>query len=277
MIIDGKKIAAEILREVKIKVAALPFQPVFCDVLVGDDPVSALFVRIKAKTAEAVGIKFHHAQYPADISSGELVAQIKIIGQLKDLCGLIVQLPLPADLPRVEILDAIPSELDVDVVGGESSRKFYAGQQILLPPTAAAILTILETLPEGWRRQKILVLGQGELVGRPVAHLLRQQGLDVTTADRSTPDLPGHLRQADIIISAAGQGRMITGDLVKPGAIVIDAGTSELGGGIVGDADFDSLSARVSFITPVPGGVGPVTVAKLLENVLLVAEQKHKI
>lgn len=275
MIIDGRKIAADILGQLKKDVKELVFQPVFCDVLVGQDPASAQYVRMKAKKAESVGIKFRGANFPADIPAQDLTAQVKAIGQEPNMCGLIVQLPLPEGLPRQEILDAIDPTIDVDCMGQKNMKDFYAGNIHFVPPTAAAVMEMLGRLKLNLAGKRILILGRGELVGKPAAFLLQRLNLQVEVANRSTPNTSELLRQADVIISATGKGGLVTGDKIKPGCIVIDAGTSESNGSIVGDADFESVSKVAGFLSPVPGGVGPVTVAMLLGNVVKAAGNKR--
>lgn len=274
-IIDGKKIATEVLSQLKTEVSALPFQPVFCDVLVGNDKVSAQYVAMKAKTAEKIGIKFRAAVFPDNVPKQELIDEIKKICQEPNMRGLIVQLPLPANLPKQEILDAINPDIDVDCMGSLNLDNFYKGHIRFIPPTAAAIMAILENLKIDLLSKQILVVGQGELVGRPVTFLLKQKGLLVNIADINTKNTAELLKQADVIISAAGKAYLITGEKIKQGAVVIDAGTSESGGGIVGDVDFNSVSQVASAISPVPGGVGPMTVAMLLNNVVKAAKENN--
>lgn len=279
-IIDGKKIRGEILNKVKEKVASLSFQPIFCDVLVGDDPASAQYVRMKARTAEAVGMKFHNATFPATITTLELIAEIKKINEIPNMCGVIAQLPLPEHLDRRAILDSIDPKLDVDCLGSVSSEEFYKGvaERINLGfPTALACIALLDSLSLNLEGKNIVCLGQGELVGRPVAALLKFRGLEPTPVTRKTENKEQILKDADIIISGIGHGKHITSDMVKEGVVIIDAGTSESNGAIVGDVDLDSVSSIASAVSPVPGGVGPVTVAMLLKNVLTVAENlKHE-
>ena len=278
-IIDGRKIKKDILEEVKKGIAELPFQPVFCDVLVGDDPVSAQYVRMKAKTAEAVGFKFHKAHFPKTISTEDLIPKIEKLNKIPRICGLIIQLPLPEHLDRQKILNAVSPKIDVDCLGEKASNLFYANKNFLGFPTALACVYILDSLnleiisPAG--QKKILIIGQGILVGRPVAQILKSRGWEVDIIVRQTEDeiKKNLIKNADIIISATGQGKLIKGEMIKKGAIIIDAGTSESKGGIVGDVDLDSIQDVASFVSPVPGGVGPVTVAMLLKNVLEVAQK----
>ncbi len=271
-ILDGRKIAADILDEVKLEVGKLPFQPVFCDVLVGGDPASAQYVKMKGGTAEKVGIKFRTANYPENISTNDLVAEIQKIGREQSMRGLIVQLPLPPSIDRQAVLDAIDPKIDVDCTGSVNTDLFYAGKAYVEFPTAAAVMKILDSAGINLRGKNILVVGFGQLVGRPVSFLLRQRGLKVEVARSKTENIDELMKNADVIISAVGKPKLITGDKIKPGSVIIDAGTSESQGGIVGDVDFESVKDAADFVSPVPGGVGPVTVAKLLFNVLKTAK-----
>lgn len=273
-IIDGKKLSKEILENIKNEVAGLPFVPVFCDVLVGNDPASVQYVEIKKKRALSVGMNFHSANFREDITTEELVAEIGKLNKVENMCGIIVQLPLPAHIDRQKVLDAIDSKLDVDCLGTVASEKFYKKENPLGFPTALACLALLDSLDFDIGTRKILVLGQGALVGKPVTALLKFRGLEVYTITRATENKEELFKNADIIISGLGQGKYLTGDMVKEGVVIVDAGTSEENGAIVGDVDMESVATKASFLTPTPGGVGPVTVAMLLKNVLQVAKEK---
>lgn len=274
MIIDGKKIRSEILEELKKEVRELSFVPVFCDILVGDDPVSAQYVNMKAKTAESVGIKFHRAEFPVYISTEELIEEIKKINEMENMCGLIVQLPLPEAIDKEKVLDAIDPRIDVDCLGEKAKNIFYEGNISLGYPTALACMKIVDSLGIDLSSKNIVVFGQGMLVGKPVKFLLEQRGLAVSTITRKTENKEELFKNADLIIAATGQGKYITGSMIKEGAIIIDAGTSESDSGIIGDVDLESVKDIASYVSPVPGGVGPVTVAMLLNNVIKVAKNK---
>jgi methylenetetrahydrofolate dehydrogenase (NADP+)/methenyltetrahydrofolate cyclohydrolase len=274
-IIDGRKIAGEILEKVKLEVGQLPFQPVFCDILVGDDPASTQYVKMKARAAERVGIKFREANFPSGISTEKLVEEIKKISAEKNMCGLIVQLPLPGAMDKQTVLDAIDPSIDVDSTGTVNTNLFYEGKAYVEFPTAAAVMALLKNTGEDLKTKNIAVLGFGQLVGRPVSFLLEQKGCKVNLIRSKTPNPEELIRAADVIISAVGKPKLITGSKIKSGAIIIDAGTAESDGGITGDVDFDSVKNIASFVSPVPGGVGPVTVAMLLSNVLKVARAKN--
>ena len=278
-IIDGKKIRDEILAEAKNEVAALSFQPIFCDVFVGENSVSKQYVDMKKRMAKQIGINFHDASFSSSITTAELIKEIKILNTMSNMCGIIVQLPIPDSLDQRQVLDAISPGLDVDCLGTIASEKFYKGEEGLGFPTALACIKILDFIDLDLKgnfsipnTRKIVVLGQGELVGKPVAALLRLSGLSPEIITRETKNKDEIIKQADVIISGMGDGKYITGDMIKEGVIIIDAGTSESRSGIVGDVDLESVKGIAGFVSPVPGGVGPVTVAMLLRNVLQAAE-----
>jgi len=284
-IIDGKKLRDEILSKVKIEVASLPFQPFFCDILVGNDPASVQYVQMKMRKAEAVGISFHNASFPDSISTEELIKEIKKINKIPNMCGIIVQLPLPKAIDFRKVLDAIDPHFDVDCLGTIASKEFYNGNISLGFPTALSCMALLDSIKLNLKDKKIVVLGNGELVGRPVTALLNFRGFSpiVITSETLARDAYGIavaggekkeelIKNADVIISGMGAGKYITGDMIKKGAVLIDAGASELNAGIIGDVDLESVSSIAGFVSPVPGGVGPVTVAMLLNNVLKVAK-----
>lgn len=273
-IIDGRKIKDEILEEIKKDVLSLPFSPIFCDILVGNDPVSSSYVRIKSKLAESVNIKFRTVCFPENISDEEVIEEIGNLNKVPTMCGIIIQLPLPQNLDRKMILDSINPPLDVDCLGSINSDYFYNNTGNIGYPTALACVKVLENLKIDLLDKEILILGQGSLVGLPVAHLLRSKNLNVKTIDNKTDNPELLIKKADIIISAIGKSKYIKGDMVKEGVIIIDAGTSEDNGSVVGDVDLESVMNIASYVSPTPGGVGPVTVAMLLKNVLQVAKQK---
>ncbi|MCX6757715.1 MAG: bifunctional 5,10-methylenetetrahydrofolate dehydrogenase/5,10-methenyltetrahydrofolate cyclohydrolase [Candidatus Nomurabacteria bacterium] len=271
-IIDGKKIRDEILFKIKSEVEVLPFQPVFCDVLVGEDPVSMQYVKMKDKTAQSVGIKFHNAVFPADISTENLIKEIESLNKLPNMCGIIVQLPLPKSFDTKIILNAIDPKLDVDCLGETTRENFYNQKSSLCSPAALACITLLDSLNLDLNNKKIVVLGQGELVGKPASALLNFRNIKHKILTSKSENKEQILKQADIIISGIGNGKYITGGMIKEGVVIIDAGTTEENGGVIGDVDFESVKNIAGFVSPVPGGVGPVTISMLLNNVLTVAK-----
>jgi methylenetetrahydrofolate dehydrogenase (NADP+)/methenyltetrahydrofolate cyclohydrolase len=275
-IIDGRKIRDDILHNIAKEIKKLPFVPVFSDILVGNDPVSAQYVRMKARTAESIGIRFHTADFPSSITTEQLLFEIEKINSIPDICGAIVQLPIPEHLDKERILNEIDPSIDVDSLGVHASERFYGGDVSIGFPTALACIAILDSLNLDLKGKKILVIGQGQLVGKPVTYLLESRGFHPDIVTRKTEDKVKEdlIKKADVIISATGAGKFIEGDMIKKGAIIIDAGTSESKGGIVGDVDLESVKDVAGYVSPVPGGVGPVTVAMLLQNVLTVAKKK---
>lgn len=274
MIIDGKLIAKQLKERIKKEVSRLPFQPVFCDILVGEDSVSASYVNMKAKACEEVGMKFLRAEFPSTISQSDFEVEIDKINNAENLCGLIIQLPLPSTLNKTLSCNKIKADIDVDCLNAENIKKLYLGDLKFVPPTPGAVLEVLNSLNLNLNDKHIVVVGQGELVGKPVTFLLKQKGFHVSVADKSTQNITELTKSADVLITATGKAKLIKLDWVKQGVVVIDAGAAEDGGSIVGDVDFEAVKDVADFITPVPGGLGPVTVVKLLENVLEVAKAK---
>ena len=272
-LIDGRKIRDEILSTLKARVAALPFKPVFCDVLVGSDASSAQYVAMKLKVAESLGIATHKAVFPETITTEQLVAEIKTIAMMPHMSGLIIQLPLPSHIDRQAVLNAVPAHMDVDALGEITSEHFYQNRPTFILPTAEAVLAVLGSLDMELADKHVVVAGRGMLVGRPVAHLLKHRGITVDTIDSETHHAKELYRAADILISATGQAGLIEGSMLKPGVILIDAGTSESNGAISGDIDRASVESVAAYLAPVPGGVGPVTVAMLMNNVVTAAER----
>ncbi|MEK7651636.1 MAG: bifunctional 5,10-methylenetetrahydrofolate dehydrogenase/5,10-methenyltetrahydrofolate cyclohydrolase [Patescibacteria group bacterium] len=275
MIIDGRKIAREILDQLKIEVASLGFKPKLIDVFVGSDPVIESYVNIKAKRAFETGIDFEIKKYPQDVLEETLVADIKKMNSVENICGLIVQLPLPKHLDKQAVMNAINPDIDVDMITSVSLGELFTGQQKIMPATASAILKMIQGLNIDLPGKHVLVVGAGDLVGKPVTFLLMQAGATVTVANQSTQDLSSLCLSADIIISGTGVPGLIKPSMVRAESIVIDAGTAESNSGISGDVDFEGIKDKVFAVSPVPGGVGPVTVAMLLSNVVAVAKRRR--
>ncbi|MBI4053741.1 MAG: bifunctional 5,10-methylenetetrahydrofolate dehydrogenase/5,10-methenyltetrahydrofolate cyclohydrolase [Candidatus Doudnabacteria bacterium] len=275
-LIDGRKLADTLLEEFRRAISTFSSTPLLVDLVVGDDPVTLSYVRVKEKTAVSIGIGFRLEQLSKHSKTSEVLDLLKRLQKNDSLCGLIVQLPLPASIDKAKVLGAIPAMIDVDCIGSENLSAFYSGSPRYIPPAAAAVMHILSQLPVDFSFKTFVILGQGELVGRPVRHLIRKKGWNVKSLDRATPNMEQILKQADVVVLAAGQPKLVTGQILKPGAIVIDAGTSESGGNIVGDADRESVEKVASYYAPVPGGVGPLTVAMLFRNLLSAYRLKHK-
>ncbi|MBL8031256.1 MAG: bifunctional 5,10-methylenetetrahydrofolate dehydrogenase/5,10-methenyltetrahydrofolate cyclohydrolase [Candidatus Doudnabacteria bacterium] len=275
MLIDGKAIAQTIYADIAARVAVLPFTPVFCDVLIGNDPASIQYVNMKAKRAEQLGFKFLRSDFPSFVPEADVLTRISEICHMPEVAGLIVQLPAPVGFNQSALVNAISPDIDVDCLTNVNSSLFYAGGLSFVPPTPAAVLAVLDSLtlpPE--KLARCVVVGQGDLVGRPVSFLLRARDLEVEIITRETEHPERIARQADVLITAVGRPGLVTAEWVKPGAVLIDAGTAESGGSVVGDVDRASVGDIPAYFSPTPGGVGPVTIAKLFWNVLRVAERK---
>lgn len=275
-LIQGKLIAEKIHQITTQKVAALKAQsitPRLAVILVGDDPASATYVRKKMQAAEKLGMNFDLVTLPAHISQTELIQKIIEVQKSSDLSGVIVQLPLPEHLYVPAVLNAIEPRYDVDCLTDSNLGKLVMKTNLLMPPTPGAVIAILEDLQIDVKGKNITIVGTGALVGKPLAIILMNQGATVTTCNSKTTDLPKKCLTADILISAVGKKDLITQNMVKPGAIVIDAGVDYVNRVMFGDVVVNEVLAVASFVTPTPGGVGPITVAKLLHNTALTAEQ----
>ena len=270
-ILDGRKIAEKIKRRLKAQVKKMKQRPGLVVVYIGNDPVSLSYIRAKEKAAKEIGIDFLFYKLTDKSSEKKVVGLIHRLNQDKNISGIIVQLPLPAHLPKKEIFNAVALEKDIDVLSDKARELLKNGQPIFIPPPAGAVLEFLKTAKMPLKKSTVVVVGRGMLVGEPVAMLLKQRAKRLIVCDRKTKSLTTETRKADILISAVGQPNLIKKEMVKKGAVVIDAGTTKYKGKIVGDVDFADVSLKISYITPVPGGVGPVTVAMLLANVVKAA------
>ena len=278
-ILEGKAVAAKVLAEVKAGVAALTartgVQPTLAVVLVGEDPASQIYVRNKKRAADDVGIASRDFLFPAGCSQAELSETIRKINGDSSVHGILLQLPLPKGLDESEALNAIAPAKDADGLHPMSLGNLLAGKPTMVPCTPAGCLEILDHYGIALEGAEAVVVGRSRLVGKPLAQLLLARNATVTMCHTRTRDLAGHCRRADILCVAAGKPRFITGDMVKEGAVVIDVGVNRLDTGkLAGDVDFDSASKRARAITPVPGGVGLMTVAMLMKNTLLAATRQ---
>ena len=276
-IIDGKKIAAAVREEIRLRVLQLKETtgriPGLAAVLLGDDPASASYVRSKTKACQEAGIFSRQITPPGDIPQPYLLAVIRQLNGDAAINGILVQLPLPSHLDERTILEAVDPEKDVDGFTFGNIGRLVENQARFIPCTPAGILEILDREGVPVQGRHAVVVGRSEIVGKPVALLLLHRHATVTVCHSRTVDLGSETRRADILVAAAGRPRLITGAMVKPGAVVIDVGINRVEGKLVGDVDFESASGVASAITPVPGGVGPITVAMLLKNTLQAFEQ----
>jgi methylenetetrahydrofolate dehydrogenase (NADP+)/methenyltetrahydrofolate cyclohydrolase len=276
-ILDGKESARKVKAEVAAAVAELDYQPGLATVLVGDDPASHTYVRGKRSDAEEVGIASFHHEFPATVAQGELDDLIGSLNQDRDVDGVLVQLPLPEGLDSERVLASIDPAKDVDGLHPHNLGLLVLDRPGLRPCTPSGILRILEDYDIPISGKRAVIIGRSLLVGRPLALMLTSKGVDatVTIAHSRTRDLAGISREADILVAAAGVPGLVDADFVAPGAIVVDVGISRTEQGLVGDVAFGSVNEIAGALTPVPGGVGPMTRAMLLSNTLLAARSRR--
>ncbi|MFQ5967664.1 MAG: bifunctional 5,10-methylenetetrahydrofolate dehydrogenase/5,10-methenyltetrahydrofolate cyclohydrolase [Acidimicrobiia bacterium] len=279
VLLNGKTVAAALTEEVMRRVEALAERGkdvVLATVLVGEDPASQVYVRNKRRLAAQVGIQSVHHELSAATSRGELLGLLRGLNDDADVDAILVQLPLPEHIDENEVLTSVDPDKDADGIHPRNLGLLVAGEPFLVPNTPAGVLRILRHYEIPTEGRRAVVVGRSVLVGRPLALLLGSKGVDatVTTAHTKTPDLAGVTRQADILAVAVGVPRLIGPEHVQEGAVVIDVGISREDQEITGDVDFDAVSEVASAITPVPGGVGPMTVANLMANTVAAAERR---
>ncbi|MDX1546887.1 MAG: bifunctional methylenetetrahydrofolate dehydrogenase/methenyltetrahydrofolate cyclohydrolase FolD [Rhodothermales bacterium] len=285
-LIDGKAIAAEVRAEVREEVAAWTAAghrpPYLAVVLVGDNPASASYVRGKARACDEAGIESDTLRFEADLSEAELLATVDRLNRDDGVDGILVQLPLPDHIDEQKVLRAVDPDKDVDGFHPESAGRLMTGLPGFVSATPAGILELLRRSGIETRGAHAVIVGRSNIVGKPLANLLLRRGIDatVTVCHSRTRELAGVTRQADILVAAIGRAGFITAGMVKPGAAVIDVGinrvddaTRERGYRLVGDVDFDGVRDVAGHLTPVPGGVGPMTIAMLLKNTLAAARR----
>jgi methylenetetrahydrofolate dehydrogenase (NADP+) / methenyltetrahydrofolate cyclohydrolase len=278
-ILDGKAVAAKVLADVRAGVDSLRAStgtaPTLAVVLVGEDPPSQIYVRNKKRAADGVGIGSRDFLFPGGCSQADLLETLGGINADAAIHGILLQLPLPRGLDEDEAVAAIAPAKDVDGLTPTSLGRLLAGAPRLVPCTPAGCLEVLDRHGIGLAGAEAVVVGRSRLVGKPLAQLLLARHATVTMCHTRTRDLAAHCRRADVLCVAAGRAGMVTGDMIKPGAAVIDVGITRLDSGkLVGDVDFASASQVAGAITPVPGGIGPMTVAMLMRNTLLAAERQ---
>ena len=268
-IINGKKIAQNLRNDIAAKVKLLNRAPGLAVILVGDDPASAVYVRNKDNACKEVGFYSEKINKPGDITQQELLDEVIRLNNDDKIDGILVQLPLPDHLDANLVIETISPEKDVDGFHSENIGKLMQNKPYLRPCTPKGVMTMLATTGVDLVGKDCVVVGASNIVGRPMAMELLNARATVTICNSKTTDLSSKLKNADIVVAAVGIPKMIQGDWIKPGAIVIDVGINRLDSGkLVGDVDFDAASTNAAWMTPVPGGVGPMTIATLLENTL---------
>lgn len=267
-IMDGKALAEKIRAGIKDEVEKLKVEPGLAAIIVGDNPASKVYVDIKQKTCDEVGIYSELYKLPEATTEKELIQLIEKLNKNSKIHAILVQLPLPRHIKEENVFAAVAMEKDVDGFGAVNVGRLFAGREAAVPCTPKGVIRLLEEYDIAIEGKDAVVVGRSNIVGKPAAVMLMNRDATVSVCHKKTADLARFTRNADIIIVAAGKPKLITADMVKEGAVVIDVGTNRENGKIVGDVDFESVRKKASYITPVPGGVGPMTVAMLMENTM---------
>ena len=276
-LIDGNALSRQLRSEVAQRASALTargHQPGLAVILVGEDPASAVYVRNKVKACEDAGVRSIFEKYDADLSEAALLARIEALNADTGIHGILVQMPLPKHIDPHKVIEAIATAKDVDGYSVLSAGELVAGLEGFRPCTPYGSMKLIESTGQPLKGKHAVVIGRSNTVGKPMALLLLQANATVTVTHSGTPDLAYHTRQADIVVAAVGRANTLTADMVKPGAIVIDVGINRNADGkLCGDVDFDGVKEVAGWITPVPGGVGPMTITMLMVNTIEAAER----
>lgn len=273
-LIDGKALAAQIrgnLAERVLEIRSAGLVPGLAVVIVGDDPASRLYVNMKKKACDELGIYSREHALSASTTQGELLDVIRSLNGDSSIHGILVQLPLPKHLDEQAVIEAIRPGKDVDGLHPQSLGALVAGREGFVPCTPAGIIKLIKSTGAEIQGKNCVMVGRSNIVGKPTALLLLRENGTVTICHSRTVDLPAVCRQADILVAAVGKPALIKRDMVKPGAVVIDVGTNRVDGKLVGDVEFEAVREVAGYITPVPGGVGPMTIAMLIENTVKAA------
>jgi len=277
-ILNGRQCSSRVREEIKQQVVALKRKggeaPGLAVVLVGDDPASRVYVGQKEKACKEVGFNSFLHRLPEDTSQEELLSLVEELNRDEGVHGILVQLPLPRHMDSDTILEAISPEKDVDGFHPVNMGHLVTGLPCTEPCTPKGIMYLLESYGIELEGKKAVVLGRSNIVGKPIAHMLMARNATVTICHSRTPDIASYTREADIVIAAVGRPRFLTAEMVKEGSVIVDVGINRLEEGLVGDVDFDAVKGKASWITPVPGGVGPMTIAMLLLNTMEAYEKE---
>lgn len=281
VLIDGKSIAAKVRSELREQVTAmareLKKRPALAVIIVGEDPASQLYVRNKQRACEDVGILSEIYTLGENVSQESLEYIINSLAERRDIDGILLQMPLPKGLDPVKALKCIPPEKDVDAFHPDNVGHIMRGDYRFLPCTPAGVMELLRRYDIDISGKECVVIGRSDIVGKPMAMMLLHSGGTVTICHSKTQNLAEHTRRADILVSAVGKAGFVTADMVKEGAVVIDVGINRgADGKLCGDVDFAAVEPKAGYITPVPGGVGPMTVAMLMKNTVKAAELSRK-
>ena len=275
-LIDGKAVAKVLESEVAAEIAGLGYRPGLVAVRVGNDPASEIYVRNKARKARELGLEGTERIFPETMSEGELLAEVARLNADDPVDGILVQLPLPKQINAQKVIDAIDPAKDVDGFHPVNVGLLHLGRPALVPCTPSGVMRLIDSTGVTVEGKRAVVIGRSDIVGKPVAALLLSRNATVTICHSRTRDLAAVARQADILVAAIGKARFVTAEMIKPGAIVIDVGINRIDGKLAGDVDFEAAKEIAGFITPVPGGVGPMTIAVLMSNTVRAAVRRRR-
>jgi methylenetetrahydrofolate dehydrogenase (NADP+) / methenyltetrahydrofolate cyclohydrolase len=276
ILLDGKKVAEHVYSKLLLDISLLPTVPKIVFVLVGEDGASQTYVRMKGKKCTDLGLRGETLRLPSDTTESQLLTTIHRLNADAEVNGILVQLPLPRHIDKNKVLREINPAKDVDGLHPDNAGRLFQGDPRFVPCTPFGVMEILKFYSIPVEGKNAVVIGRSEIVGKPMAQLLLAANATVTICHSKTRDLPAVTRQADILVAALGRPRFVTDEMVKPGATVIDVGIHRIDDKIVGDVDFDKVSQVASHLTPVPGGVGPMTIAMLMKNLVLSATSAAK-
>lgn len=277
-ILDGKALANVLSEEIKEKVKVMTasgIKPHFCVINIGDDPASKVYVRAKKRRAEKLGIDQEIFQLPAETTEEEALTLIQKLNKDPQINGVMVQLPVPSQINSDHLIEAINPEKDVDALTATNVGRLWQGTHFVKPATACGIIDLLDRYKISIDGKKAVIIGRSNIVGKPLAALLLERNATVTLAHSHTKNLVELTKQADILVAAVGKAKLVTEDMVKEGAVVIDVGINRIDGHLVGDVDFENVKKKASYITPVPGGVGPLTVESLMQQVVALTRRQN--
>ena len=277
-LLEGKTPANEITENLNKEIKNLKndgINPTLCVIEVGDDPASKIYLRVKRNLAKKVGINEVGLHFPADTSQAELLGKIKELNQDPNINGIMVQLPVPPQINPRAIFETIAPEKDADGFSPLNLGRLWEGQSNIIPATVRSILTLIDYYGIKMAGKNTVIIGRSVIVGKPLAAVLLERDATVTIAHSKTKNLADLTRNADVIISDVGKAHLVTEDMVKDGAVLIDVGMNRENGKLMGDVDFDTVAPKAEAITPVPGGVGPLTVASLMKQAVILTRKQH--
>lgn len=275
MLLDGKKVSDEKCVILKRQIKVFPFKPALAVVQVGNDPASDVYVRQKRNFALKLDIKFEHYKLNENISENEIISIIKKLNMRKDINGIVLQLPLPKSFDENKLLNLIDSDKDVDGLTDINNGRLWKDSDGLIPCTAKGIISLLNYYDISLLGKRVAIVGRSILVGKPLAALFLNENATVTICHSKTKNLKSILLESDIVIVAVGKANFITEDMIKEGSIIVDAGINITENGLVGDVHFEEVKDKALYITPVPGGVGPMTVYSLMDNIFEACKKQN--